>query len=160
MKYNFLLKGLICVIVLGLAGCQTTQSQKVEKPQKAKRSHVIVIDSSKMPKKYDDDLTIYSPATDVEGQGKTQAAYDTDIEACRELGIKMHAEYKDAASIAVQQQVHKSMSLSLLGRPATKEELEEVSGGSGEYNKDIAEFGPTIIVDRCMEQNGWQLSAK
>lgn len=154
MKYNFLLKGMICATALGLVGCQTVESQRL-------------------------DLTAYSPVIDVEGQGKTQSEYDKDIEACRKLGITMQAKYetqrKKEQGQAMNQAILGTLAGAVIGsaigsnndyhsgRTATTGAIlgGTIAASSGadaiDYGREMAKFGPTIVVDRCMEQRGWYL---
>ena len=118
-------------------------------------------------------LTEYSPVIDVDRVD--QAQYRVDLEACRVLGLKAQARYKAQREKEVGEAVAASLIGAALGAGGGALLSDQPSRGAGQgaivggaigaaaggtavdYTRDIAKFGPTIIVDRCMQNRGYTL---
>lgn len=118
-------------------------------------------------------LTEYSPVIDLEQVDQVQ--YRVDLEACRVLGLKAQARYKAQREKEVGEAVAASLIGAALGagggallsdRPSRGAgqgaivggAIGAAAGGTGvDYTRDIAKFGPTVIVDRCMQNRGYTL---
>ena len=143
---------IVPLFLFSLAACNTTESQRIN-------------------------LSNYSPVIDVEGEGKEIAQYNKDIEACRKLGLQVQATYEERRAqeqkSATQTAIVSTLAGAALGhvvgsnndyhtgRSTTTGAIYggAIGGALGsegiDYDREIAKFGPTIIVDKCMVQRGW-----
>ena len=118
-------------------------------------------------------LTEYSPVIDLEGMD--QGKYVTDLEACRVLGLKAQARYKALREKEIGETIAATAIGAALGAGTGALISRNSSRGAGQgavvggaiggvaagtnvdHTREIAKFGPTIIVDRCMANRGYTI---
>lgn len=118
-------------------------------------------------------LTEYSPVIDLERVD--QAQHRVDLEACRVLGLKAQARYKAQREKEIGEAVAASLIGAAIGAGGGALVSRNPSRGAGtgaivggavggvagagnvDYTQDIAKFGPTVIVDRCMAERGYTI---
>ena len=144
----------LALAALVLSGCQTVESQRIE-------------------------LASYSPVIDVSGQGYDQAKYLQDLHACRQLGVTVQARYEAQRKKEQEQAMNQAIAGAFIGalvghavgsnndyhtgRSATAGALYggAIAGASGasaiDYSRLMAKFGPTAVVDRCMQGRGYKI---
>lgn len=142
------------VAALALSACQTVESQRIE-------------------------LASYSPVIDVSGQGYDQAEYLQDLHECRQLGVTVQARYEAQRKKEQEQAMNQAIAGAFIGalvghaigsnndyhtgRSATAGALYggAIAGVAGadaiDYSRVIAKFGPTAVVDRCMQGRGYKI---
>ena len=118
-------------------------------------------------------LTEYSPVIDLGGMDR--AKYATDLEACRVLGLRAQARYKALREKEIGESIAATAIGAALGAGTGALVSRNTSRGAGigavtgaaiggatasqnvDHTRDIAKFGPTIIVDRCMANRGYTI---
>ncbi|MDB2391377.1 YMGG-like glycine zipper-containing protein [Alphaproteobacteria bacterium] len=125
------------------------------------------------------DISSYAPVIDVKGQGYDVPTYYQDLDECRMLGMRVQATYEaqrkkeiedaqksaliGALAGAVIGQVVGDTNEYHTGRSATAGAIYggAVGGAMGadriDYSHTIAKFGPTGVVDRCMNDRGYRI---
>jgi uncharacterized protein YcfJ len=138
-----------------LAGCQTVESQRIN-------------------------IYSYSPVVDYQAQGISADQFNNDLSVCRQLGLQVQATY-EAQRKKEQTQAATSAAIgavvgAALGQIYSKnsENVHEgralttgalyggavgAAAGTSAIDTDraLAKFGPTIIVDECMTQRGYNI---
>ena len=125
------------------------------------------------------DISGYAPVIDVKGQGYDVASYHQDLDECRMLGMRVQASYEaqrkkeiedaqksaliGALAGAVLGQVVGDTNDYHTGRSATAGAIYGGAIGAAagannvDYTRTIAKFGPTGVVDRCMNDRGYKI---
>lgn len=143
---------LVAGVALSLAGCASTESRRIN-------------------------LGSYAPVVDVKGQGYDVATYYADLDECRFIGMKVQADYEQryeqekreafqAAAIGVAVGAALGSAIGQhndqhSGRALTEGAL--IGGALGasvgsdqiDYDRTMARFGATAVVDRCMQGRGY-----
>ena len=119
------------------------------------------------------DLRTYSPVIDFYQYDTTQ--FNTDITQCRQLAITAQEKYNSQqaeerdeifASAVVGAIVGAAVGNELDGNNDSATTVGVVYGAglgvtsaaeANDYNRVITKFGPTAIVDKCMENRGYQI---
>ena len=116
------------------------------------------------------DINTYAPVIDTEKYN--QKKYQKDLASCRKLGIKVKANYEAQRK----KEKRKAMIAGLIGAAAgaalgssldsetalvtgayTGAIVGTIAGSNVDYNGVIAKFGPTAVVDRCMQGRGYKI---
>ena len=135
-----------------LAACQTTGTERIN-------------------------LVNYAPVIDVKGQGYDVATYYNDLEECRVLGMRVQMTYEEQRRREQEAQTQAAIVGAIVGaavghglaqhndghagRGATAGALAGGAIGAGtspvDYSHTMAKFGPTAVVDRCMNDRGYKI---
>ena len=122
----------------------------------------------------------YAPVIDVKGEGYDTATYYTDLEECRQLGLKVQATYEEQRKKELDQATKATFAGILLGaitgeviannndnvhsgRALTTGALYGGLAGAAigsdavDYERAFTKFGPTGIVDQCMKGRGYKI---
>ena len=120
------------------------------------------------------DIASYAPVIDIKGQGYDQGQYYIDLNECRELGVKVQATYQAQRK----KERDRVLTTALIGTVAGAAIGNNVGNNSGnatagavyggliggavgaeqvDYSRTIAKFGPTAVIDRCMNNRGYTI---
>lgn len=125
------------------------------------------------------DISGYEPVIDVKGQGYDVATYHQDLDECRMFGMRVQATYEAQRKKEIED-AQKSALIGTLagavigqvvgdtndyhtGRSATAGAIYGGAIGAAagakkiDYSHTIAKFGPTGVVDRCMNDRGYKI---
>ena len=151
---TYLAHAAMLAAVFAFAACQSVESQRIN-------------------------IATYAPVIDVKGQGYDVAKYNTDLNECRFLGMRVQATYEEqrkkeqsqalqsaligAVAGAAIGQVSSQNSGSHSGRALTAGALTGAAIGADigaeaiDYDRAFVKFGPTGIVDKCMTDRGYKI---
>ncbi len=124
-------------------------------------------------------LYTYAPVIDVKGEGYDTATYYTDLEECRQLGLKVQATYEEQRKKELNQAAATTFAGIMLGaltgqviannndthsgRAVTAGAIyggaigASLGGDVVDYERAFTKFGPTGIVDQCMKGRGYNI---
>lgn len=111
-------------------------------------------------------LSEYRPVIDP--KARSSRHYETDLVECRDIALKVEADYKKRASDEMAANLFAGL---LVGAVAgavvgnnTGNQSDYIAAGaaygaaagsvSGDYTHDLVTYGPRRVVDRCMAQRG------
>ncbi|MCE8417790.1 glycine zipper family protein [Rhodovulum sulfidophilum] len=114
-------------------------------------------------------LSEYKPVIDPAQTSSRK--FDRDLGECRQIAIDLQAEYKDRAA----KEAGRNILVGVLAGVAVGAIAGNNTGyqndyiltgaaagalggaGSGDYGRDLVEYGPRRVVDRCMANRGYQI---
>ena len=126
------------------------------------------------------DIATYAPIIDVEGDGHDRQTYLDDLTNCRLLGQRAQIAYEEqrakeqkqafasaavgaVAGAALGHVLGNNNNVTHAGRTTTSAAITgaAIGGGIGadsvDLSRELAKFGPTVVVDKCMERRGYHI---